>query len=154
MWWHSPGIPAHRTWSQEDEKLKVILDYVTSSRSSWVYETLSQKQNEDANSQKGISRLSAKKLPALKCRQCSAWRTESMQSHPKSRQGLLLVCFSRNKRIFPNIYMKSQETNTGQNNTKERSWRSHTSRENLVQRYNFKTTWCVCADRHRGELTT
>lgn len=78
VWWHSPGIPARRTWSQEDRKLKVILGYVTSSRSSWACETLSQKQNEDANvceetpSQKGVSRLSTRKLPALKCQQCSA----------------------------------------------------------------------------------
>lgn len=57
VWWHSPEIPAPRTWSQEDKKLKVILGYVTSSRSSWACKTLSQKQNKDANSQKGVPRL-------------------------------------------------------------------------------------------------
>lgn len=66
----------------------------------------------------------------------------------------LLVCLSRNWRFFPKIDMKSQKTPTSQNNIKEWSWRSHTSRENLVQRYNIKTMWCVCADRRRGELTT
>lgn len=93
VWWHSPEIPAPRTWSQEDEKLKVILGYVTSSGSSWACETLSQKQNKDANSQKGVSRLWTRKLSVLKCQQCSAWRTESMQSHPKSRRGLRLFVF-------------------------------------------------------------
>jgi hypothetical protein len=44
-----PIIPAFRKLRQEDYMFKAILDYITSSRTSWASETISQKEKEKKN---------------------------------------------------------------------------------------------------------